>query len=129
MEKKYEDLNESPNLKEIKEEVFKARSEKIINESFREKKIRTPFKSIKEYIEAKNLAEIEYDEESFLKLRQTIKVLRKKVGLEKKQQSQILNFRRKMFEEMKQENFEMAMKLKEKEKVLIFAIFFLIKKK
>ena len=92
LERKYEDLNEAPNLKEIKE-VFKPRSEKIINESFSEKKIRTPFKSIKEYIEAKNLAEIEYDEESFLKLRKTIKVLRKKVGLEKKQQSQILNFR------------------------------------
>ena len=118
MEKKYEDLNESPNLKEIQEEVFKPRSEKIINESFSEKKIRTPFKSIKEYIKDKKFAEMEYDKESFLKLRKTIKVLRKKVGLEKKQQNQILNFRRKMFEEMKQENFELAMKLKEKEKVL-----------
>ena len=94
--------------------MLRMKSERKINDEFDGKKIKITCKSIKEYVSLDNVLEMDFNEQSFLKLTKTIKGLSKTVINEKNQYKQEFQVRGKIVNEMMRENFEMQSKLKEK---------------
>lgn len=120
LEKKYIELKQFPPITEIREEVFNPKIQNLHLEDNSRTAKKNPYTSLKEYLKCNLIPNPTFDEQSFINLRKNLEKLKKTLLIERKSFKNVFRENNKFIEDISDEIFEMNIRLKEKEKVLLF---------